>query len=117
VQIVKVKDICYLQGDSGYTTVFLNGGKKVVTTKILKDYEELLPDKSFLRVHQSYLVNEFYIDRYYKKDGLLYLKDSTAIPVSRRKKELIDRHFKMLLKAPKKVFDHLIEMAQRSKKL
>jgi two-component system, LytTR family, response regulator len=117
VQIVEVKDICYLQSDSGYTTIFLNGGKKVVTTKILKYYVDLLPEKSFLHVHQSYLVNEFYIARYHKKDGLLYLKDSTEIPVSYRKKELIHRHFKMLLKAPKKVFDHLLEMAQRSKKL
>ena len=96
VQIVEVKDICYLQGDSGYTAVFLNGGKKVVTSKILKYYQELLPDKYFLRVHQSYLVNEFYIDRYHKKGGLLYLKDSTEIPVSYRKKETIDRYFKWL---------------------
>jgi Response regulator of the LytR/AlgR family len=80
VQVVKVKDICYLQGDNGCTTVYLNDGNKVVTTKYLKDYEELLPDPSFLRTHHSYLVNELYIHRYHRKDCLLVLKDGTQIP-------------------------------------
>lgn len=96
VQIVEVKNICYMHGDTGYTTVFLNGGKKVVTTKILKDYEEILPDTSFLRTHQSYLVNEFYIERYHPKEGLLYLIDGTKIPVSDRKKEMMDLYIKKL---------------------
>jgi two-component system LytT family response regulator len=96
VQIAELKEISYLQGDNGCTTVFLNGGKRVVTTKILKDYEELLSGSFFLRTHQSYLVNEFYIDRYHPKDGLLYLKDGTQIPVSSRKKEMVDTYFKTL---------------------
>jgi len=96
VDIVTVKDICYLEGDSGYTTVFLNGGKKIVTRKILKEYEELLPSTSFLRTHQSYLVNKLYIDRYHSKNSLLVLKDGAAIPVSERKKEKVDNFFKKL---------------------
>ena len=86
VQIVELKEICYLQGDNGYTTVFLHDGRKVVTTRRLKEYEELLSGSSFLRTHQSYLVNERYIHRYHPKDGILYLKDGTQIPVSSRKK-------------------------------
>lgn len=96
VQIVGLKEISYLQGDNGYTTVFLQDGKKVVTTKNLKEYEELLSGTSFLRTHQSYLVNELYIDRYHPKEGLLYLKDGTQIPVAYRKREMVDQHFKML---------------------
>ena len=86
VQIVEIKDICYLQGDYGCTTVFLKDGKKMVTTRILKEYEELLSGGSFQRTHQSYLVNERYIHRYHPKEGILYLKDGTQIPVSSRKK-------------------------------
>ena len=96
VQVVKVKDICYLQGENGCTTVFLNDGNKVVTTKYLKDYEEILPGASFLRAHHSYLVNELYIHRYHPKDSLLVLKDGTQVPVSVRKKERIDKYFKKL---------------------
>ena len=96
VQIVELKDIKYLQGDNGYTTFFLNDGKKIVSTKNVKDYEELLSGTSFLRPHQSFLVNEIFIDRYHPKENLIYLKDGTQIPVAGRKKEIIDLHFKTL---------------------
>jgi two-component system LytT family response regulator len=95
-EIVVVKDICYIQGDNGYTTVFLNGAKPVVTTMNLKEHEELLPDTSFLRTHQSYLVNKLYIRRYHKKEGVLCLKDGTQIPVSFRKRDFVDKYFKNL---------------------
>jgi len=94
VQIVQVKDICYFQADNYYTIVFLNTGKKVLVTKALKEYDDLLSDTYFLRVHQSYLINEFCIDRYYQKEGVIYLKDATEIPVSNRKKELVEHYFK-----------------------
>lgn len=96
VQIVELKEICHLQVDNGCTTVFLHGGKKVVTTRTLKDYEELLSGTSFLRTHQSFLINKFYIDRYHPKESILYLKDGTPIPVSDRKKEMVDKYFKTL---------------------
>jgi two-component system LytT family response regulator len=94
VQIVGFKDICYLKSDDCYTNVFLNDGKKVVVSKPLKYYEELLPSANFVRIHQSYLVNKFYIGRYYQKEGFLYLKDGTQLPVSVRKKEIVGRFFK-----------------------
>lgn len=93
---VALKDIKYLRGDNGCTTVFLNDGKKILTTKTVKYYEETLPGTSFLRPHQSYLINVFFIDRYHPKEYLLYLKDGTEIPVSFRKKEMIDLYFKTL---------------------
>jgi two-component system LytT family response regulator len=96
VEIVELKQICYLLGDNGCTSVFLNGGRKLVTSKCLKDYEELLPGTSFLRTHQSYLVNEFYIERYRPKEGVLYLKNGTQIPVSFRKKEMVGKYLKPL---------------------
>ncbi|WP_133054648.1 LytR/AlgR family response regulator transcription factor, partial [Niastella populi] len=87
VQIVELKDINYFKAVNVYTTVFLNGGMKVVTSKPLKYYEELLSGKTFLRIHQSYMVNELYIHRYHMKEGILYLKDGTSLPVSLRKKK------------------------------
>jgi two-component system, LytTR family, response regulator len=99
VQIVELKEICYIQGDNGYTTVFLHDGKKMVTTRRLKEYEELLSGGFFLRVHQSFLVNERYIHRYHHKEKCLYMKDGTQIPVSDRKKETIVTFFKSLFKS------------------
>jgi two-component system LytT family response regulator len=97
VQIAELKEIRYLQADNGLTTVFLDSGEKVVTTKSIKDYEELFVSTSFfLRTHQSYLVNERYIYRYHPKEGILYLKDGTIIPVAYRKKLKVDQRFKLL---------------------
>jgi two-component system, LytTR family, response regulator len=96
VKIVQLKDITYFEADSRYTTIFLKAGDKMVTSKPLKEYDELLSDTFFLRTHQSYLVNELYIDRYYPQEGIIYLKDATEIPVSSRKKEMIDQYLKNL---------------------
>lgn len=96
VKVVKLKEITYFEADNKVTTVFLNAGNKVVITKTLKYYEELLPETSFLRTHQSYLVNKIYIDRYHPKEDTIYLIDATEIPVSSRKKEMVDQYFKTL---------------------
>ncbi|RZK14561.1 MAG: DNA-binding response regulator, partial [Pedobacter sp.] len=51
----------------------------------------LLPEKWFLRPHQSYLVNVLYVDKFLKS-GTIVLKDKTEIPVSGRRKDYILQH-------------------------
>jgi two-component system, LytTR family, response regulator len=96
VKVVKLKEITYFEADNKVTTVFLHAGNKVVSTRPLKEYDELLSGTFFLRTHQSYLLNEFYIDRYHPKERIIYLNDATEIPVSSRKKEMVDQYFKTL---------------------
>lgn len=87
-QIIQIADIVYCQSDKGYTTFFLNDGNKIVVSKVLKEYEALLPATLFIRCHQSFLVNVNYISKYYK-DGNLQLTTKDLIPVSERKKEIV----------------------------
>jgi two-component system LytT family response regulator len=57
-------------------------------SKTIKDYEELLDNNGFMRVHKSHIVNLKFIDRYKKADGgSLILKNKSEVPVSFRKKE------------------------------
>lgn len=88
LQIVAFEDIVYCQSDAGYTTFFLNDGRKIVVSRSIKEYEELLPETWFLRPHQSYLVNHHFIDRYHK-DGYLILRNGVEIPVSVRRKDFV----------------------------
>ncbi|WP_119079845.1 LytR/AlgR family response regulator transcription factor [Chitinophaga alhagiae] len=88
LQIVAFEEIIYCQSDAGYTTFFLADGRKIVVSKSIKEYEELLPDTWFLRPHQSYLVNHRFIDRYHK-DGYLVLRNNIEIPVSTRRKDFV----------------------------
>jgi two-component system LytT family response regulator len=83
LQLVSVSDIIRAEADSNYTTFFLAGGKHVLVSRTMKEFEGLLSGSGIIRVHQSHLVNINQIDRYVKKDGgYLLLKDGIKIPVS-----------------------------------
>ena len=89
LQIVNIDEIVYCQSDAGYTTFFMADGRKMLTSKYLKEYEELLPVNNFVRTHQSYIVNRRYIDRFHKEDNYLVLRDGSKIPVSVRRKDVV----------------------------
>lgn len=86
--IVDVYDVIRCEGQKNYTTFFLKGGKRIVVSKTLKEYEYLLSEHNFLRVYQSHLVNLGCITKYMKgRGGSLVMEDGSTIPVSREKKE------------------------------
>ncbi len=90
ILVVEIKDIIRCESDSSYTTVFLTKNRKVVVSKPLKEYDEMLSDCGFIRPHKSHLINVNYIQSYEKSGGgYLVLKDRTNIPVSLRKKDFV----------------------------
>jgi two-component system LytT family response regulator len=89
IHVVQVDDIVYAQADSNYTTIVLNNTKQIIVSKPLKEYEELLADKGFLRIHQSYLVNTSYVQFFDKIEHTLQLNTNAVLPVASRKKELL----------------------------
>jgi len=83
-----INDIIYLEANSNYTNIYLVNKIKVTASKVLKEFEELLPEDIFFRTHHSYLINLHYIKRYIKGDGgQIELQNGTYVDVSRRKKE------------------------------
>jgi two-component system, LytTR family, response regulator len=88
VHIAAFADIIYCEGDGNYTTFYLTMGKKLLVSRPLKEYEELLPQQQFIRSHQSFLVNMRYIE-YYDREGMLYLQNKKQIPVSTRRKDAV----------------------------
>ena len=86
--VISIKEIIHLESDKNYTSFFISDGKKILVSRTLKEYEELLSSYGFIRVHQSHLINIDYIDRYDKREGgFVVMKDHSSIPVSSRKKE------------------------------
>ncbi|MFS4455156.1 LytR/AlgR family response regulator transcription factor [Maribacter sp. 2304DJ31-5] len=79
-------EILYAESDGNYSTIFLSDGQKIVLTKKLKEVKELLPDDSFFRIHNSYIINLTKIKEFLKTDGYVVLKSNHKIPVSRQKK-------------------------------
>ena len=87
VIMVYVKDIVRCESQGSYTIFYLNNKEEIVTTKNLKEYEQLLTDYSFVRVHHSHLINFNYLKEYIKKDGgYAVMQDGSNVPVSFRKR-------------------------------
>ncbi len=87
LRVVEIENIVRCQSMGNYTQFFFTDGSKILITKTLKDYDSLLGEKGFVRVHQSHLVNQNQIKAYVKTEGgYLVLKDGSNVPVSVRKK-------------------------------
>jgi len=86
-KILLIKNIIRLEADGAYTVFITNEGK-ITTSKNLKNYQEMLGNEKFIRIHQSHLINKDFI-KSYEKSGYLILKNDEKIPVSFRKRNLI----------------------------
>jgi len=88
IEFVFFDEILYCVGDGNYTTFYLTENRKILVSRPIKSYENILNanTQKFIRTHQSYIVNNLYIRRYHK-DGYLILKTGTEIPVAQRKRE------------------------------
>jgi two-component system, LytTR family, response regulator len=85
---VNVNDIIRCESSSNYTVFFLQNKDQVVATHTLKEYEELLEDNGFIRIHHSHLINKAFLKEYIKgAGGQVIMKDGTTLDVSRRKKD------------------------------
>lgn len=85
---VKLKDIIYCESSGNYTHFYLNDGQKKIVCRQLGEYENLLPDTGFIRIHDKYIINLDYIKEYKKgSGGEVLLENGTELPVSSRRKE------------------------------
>mgnify|MGYP006099119557 CR=1 FL=1 len=85
--VVQLSEIIRCKSDNNYTTFYLENGQKILVSKTLKYYADMLKEHQFLRVHQSHLINTKYIKEFIKSDGgYIILKDKSNIPVSVRKR-------------------------------
>lgn len=88
IHIVNINDIVYCEADKNYTTFYLTEHKKILVSKPIGEYEELLSGTGFLRIHQSFLINLSNITSYEKGDGGFVITiENHKVPVSTRKKE------------------------------
>ncbi|MDB2462986.1 LytTR family DNA-binding domain-containing protein [Algibacter sp.] len=79
-------DICYVESDGNYSTLYLKNQKKLVVTKKLKSFSELLPEEQFFRIHNSFIINLNKVKEFIKVDGYVILENNVKIPVSRQRK-------------------------------
>lgn len=87
LMLVSLGEIIYCEGANNYAFFYLRSGEKILVSRTLKDCEILLAGNSFLRVHQSYLINLDFVKKYNKgSGGNIVMINDAVIPVSERKK-------------------------------
>ncbi len=85
---IPVNDIIRCEAQGAYTTFFLKADKKILVSKNLKEYELLLGDHGFFRVHNSHLINLAEVERYVKSDGgYVVMKDGSQSAISHTRKD------------------------------
>lgn len=88
LKFVKLNEILYCEGQNNYTVFYLLDETKLLVSKTLKEYEEMLKDHNFFRIHKSYLINLEEIKEYIRGDGgYVVMNNKTSLNVSKRKKE------------------------------
>ncbi|WP_461104872.1 LytR/AlgR family response regulator transcription factor [Spirosoma koreense] len=90
---VAVDEIVRLEGSGNYTKFFLKDGTKMLVSRTLKEYENLLDNQAFVRVHKSCIVNLGFVRKFFiKKEGELELTDGQQVKISRRRAQVfVDR--------------------------
>jgi two-component system LytT family response regulator len=85
---VKLADIMYCESNGNYTNFFLSDNKKIMVCRQLGEYEKLLSETSFIRIHDKYIIQLTYIKEYIKgSGGSIVLENGVEIPVATRRKE------------------------------
>lgn len=90
IHVTDIADIVRCESNGNYTTFYFKSGQKLLVTKTLKEYDQMLSEYKFARVHQSHLINAQQIKEFVKVDGgYIVMHDGSKIPVSLRKKSVV----------------------------
>jgi len=90
ILIKEVSEIIRCESNVNYTMFHFSDKSRLLVTRTLKEYDELLTPHDFLRVHQSHLINSKFVKEYIKSDGgYLVLKEGSTVPVSTRRKSVV----------------------------
>lgn len=85
---IKIADIVRFQSDGSYTNLYITDQKKpILISKPIGDYQEILTNEPFIRIHRSHLINLHHVSKYVKGEGgSVIMSDSSIVEISRRKK-------------------------------
>jgi len=88
-EFVDINEVIRCESADNCTVVFTKSGKKYISSKTTKDFEQLLPLTKFFRIHHSEIINTDFVKKYYKegRGGYVELLDGTTLPVAYRRKD------------------------------
>jgi len=88
ISFIETSDIIRCEASGNYTCFYLKSKEKILVSKTLKEFEDILGEQDFYRVHNSHLVNLIHVVKYVKLGGdMVVMDDGSQIEISRRKKD------------------------------
>ncbi len=96
VHVVEIDRIMHCESDRNYTAFYLVDGEKILISRSMKEFDELLEGHGFLRVHNSHLLNLNYLRKFMRDELICVLKDNSTIPVAYRKRDELLEAIKQL---------------------
>ena len=87
IHIVNVKDIVRCRADNTYTSFYLVSGENILVSKGMKEYEDILCENGFFKIHQSHIINLQFLRKIDKSSEEVILSDKTRLPLSQRRKQ------------------------------
>ncbi|MFN8242078.1 MAG: LytTR family DNA-binding domain-containing protein [Bacteroidales bacterium] len=93
MEYLNPREIIRIEADRSYSMFYLAGDRKLLVSKNLKEFQDLLGEKYFFRPHNSYLINLKYVKKFVRKEGgYIEMTDGSQIPVSRNRKDIFLVH-------------------------
>ncbi|SOD19840.1 LytR/AlgR family response regulator transcription factor [Pedobacter xixiisoli] len=97
IRYIALSEIIRCEADNTYTFFYLTDNEKILVSKSLKEYADLLKPNGFLRTHQSHLVNPAFVKSWLKEDGgVLLLASGDKIPISKPNREIVKQALQQL---------------------
>lgn len=92
VNLIIKQDIIFCKSDGRYTTFYLNNKEEYVACKNLGEYEQILVEECFFRIHHSYIVNLDYLVKINKKAGnYCEMTNGALLPIAKRRQENLNK--------------------------
>ena len=93
MEYLNPKEILRIEADRSYSWFYLTGNRKILVSKHLKEFQDILDERYFFRPHNSFLINLKYVRKYVRKEGgYIEMQDGSQISVSRNRKDLFLLH-------------------------
>ncbi|GAP43514.1 two component transcriptional regulator, LytTR family [Lentimicrobium saccharophilum] len=87
IHVLEFDDILRCESDRNYTVFILENGERIMVSKSIKEYETVLEENNFCRIHQSHIINLAHLRKFKKDELICVLKDNSEIPVAYRKRD------------------------------
>lgn len=87
-EFIDIKDIVRIEADRSYSMIYLTNGRKLMVSRCLNEYDSMLNERKFFRIHNSHLINLEQVKLYIRGDGgSLEMNDTSNVPIARLRKD------------------------------